>query len=96
MRCCAVLRWSLDSQLRALLNKHVLTVPLLCHVVLCVLGCLSCSPVRLCRSGIEEFLPLGPMNDLEQRNYDKMLNELADSIQKGIDFVQKRQQQQQR
>jgi hypothetical protein len=36
------------------------------------------------------------MNDLEQRNYDKMLNELADSIQKGIDFVQKRQQQQQR
>jgi hypothetical protein len=36
------------------------------------------------------------MNDLEQRNYDKMLTELAGSIQKGIDFVQKRQQQQQR
>ncbi len=51
--------------------------------------------MRLCRSGIEEFLPLGPMNDLEQRNYDKMLGELAASIQKGIDFVQKRQQQQQ-
>jgi malate dehydrogenase len=56
--------------------------------------CVLCSPVRLGRSGIEEFLPLGPMNDLEQRNYDKMLTELAGSIQKGIEFVQKRQQQQ--
>jgi malate dehydrogenase len=52
------------------------------------------SPVRLGRSGIEEFLPLGPMNDLEQKNYDKMLPELAGSVQKGIEFVQKRQQQQ--
>lgn len=61
-----------------------------------VFGCLLllCSPVRLGRSGIEEFLPLGPMNDLEQKNYDKMLPELAGSIQKGIEFVQKRQQQQ--
>lgn len=59
-----------------------------------MLCCLFFSPVRLGRSGIEEFLPLGPMNDLEQRNYDKMLGELAGSIQKGIDFVQKRQQQQ--
>jgi malate dehydrogenase len=48
------------------------------------------SPVRLGRSGIEEFLPLGALNDLEQRNYDTMLPELASSIQKGIDFVQSR------
>jgi hypothetical protein len=34
------------------------------------------------------------MNDLEQKNYDKMLPELASSIQKGVDFVHKRQQQQ--
>lgn len=57
--------------------------------------CHAGSPVRLGRSGVEEFLPLGPMNDLEQRNYDKMLTELAGSIQKGIGFVQKRQQRQQ-
>lgn len=34
------------------------------------------------------------MNDLEQRNYDKMLAELGGSIQKGVEFVQKHQQQQ--
>jgi hypothetical protein len=47
--------------------------------------------VRLGRAGIEEFLPLGAMNELEQRNYDTMLPELAGSIQKGVDFVHKRQ-----
>eukprot|EP00879_Flechtneria_rotunda_P030325 GHRR01032946.1.p1 GENE.GHRR01032946.1~~GHRR01032946.1.p1 ORF type:complete len:234 (+),score=81.46 GHRR01032946.1:579-1280(+) len=51
------------------------------------------SAVRLGRSGVEEFLPLGAMNDLEQRNYDTMLPELAASIKKGVDFVQKRGQQ---
>lgn len=51
------------------------------------------SPVRLGRSGVEEFLQLGPMNDLEQKNYDAMLGELADSIKKGIEFVQKRAEQ---
>lgn len=51
--------------------------------------------MRLGRSGVEEFLPLGPMNELEQRNYDTMLPELAGSIKKGVDFVQKRQAQQQ-
>lgn len=61
---------------------------------MCCCDVLCCSPIRLGRSGIDEFLPLGPMNDLEQRNYDKMLPELAGSIQKGIEFVQKRQQQQ--
>jgi malate/lactate dehydrogenase len=49
-----------------------------------------CSPVRLGRAGVEEFLPLGPMNELEQRNYDTMLPELAASIHKGIDFVARR------
>lgn len=55
----------------------------------CLSTC-SCSPIRLGRSGIEEFLPLGAMNDLEQRNYDTMLPELAGSIKKGIEFVQRR------
>jgi malate dehydrogenase len=48
------------------------------------------SQVRLGARGVEEFLPLGPMNALEQRNYDQMLGELADSIKKGLEFVQKR------
>lgn len=48
------------------------------------------SPVRLGRAGVEELLPLGPMNDLEQRNYDTMLPELAGSIRKGVEFAQKR------
>jgi malate dehydrogenase len=63
-------------------------------VAICLHTLLSCSPVRLGRSGVEEMLPLGPMNELEQRNYDTMLPELAGSIQKGVEFVQKRQQQQ--
>jgi malate/lactate dehydrogenase len=62
----------------------------------CCVLIVCCSPVRLGRSGVEEFLPLGPMNELEQRNYDTMLPELAGSIQKGVEFVQKRQQQQAR
>ena len=48
------------------------------------------SPVRLGRGGVEELLPIGAMNDLEQRNYDQMLPELAASIQKGAEFAQKR------
>ena len=48
------------------------------------------SPVRLGARGVEEFLPLGPMNALEQRNYDEMLGELAGSIRKGLEFVEKR------
>lgn len=68
--------------------------PLIVCLLCLVMPCDCCSPVRLGRSGIEEFLPLGPMNDLEQKNYDKMLTELASSIQKGVEFVQKRQQQQ--
>lgn len=57
--------------------------------------CFACSPVRLGRSGVEEFMPLGAMNELEQRNYDAMLPELAGSIRKGVEFAQKRAQQQQ-
>ncbi len=47
--------------------------------------------MRLGRGGVEEFLPLGPMNELEQKNYDTMMGELAGSIRKGIEFVQKKQ-----
>jgi len=46
--------------------------------------------VRLGPAGIEEYLPLGPLSELEQRNYDAMMGELADSIKKGLDFVAKR------
>lgn len=48
------------------------------------------APVRLGRGGVEEHLPLGPMNEIEQRNYDKMLPELAASIAKGVEFAQRR------
>lgn len=48
------------------------------------------SPLRLARGGVAEFLPIGPMNELEQRNYDAMLPELAGSIRKGVEFAQKR------
>ena len=48
------------------------------------------SQVRLGARGVEEFLPMGPMNALEQRNYDQMLGELADSIKKGLEFLHKR------
>lgn len=48
------------------------------------------SPLRLGRAGVEEFLPLGPLGDLEQRNYDSMLKELGGSIQKGVEFAAKR------
>jgi malate dehydrogenase len=46
--------------------------------------------VRIGRSGVEEILPVGPMNQLEQRNHDQMMTELAGSIQKGLDFVASR------
>lgn len=46
--------------------------------------------MRLGLAGVEEFLPLGPMNALEQRNYDAMMGELATSIKKGLDFVASR------
>jgi malate dehydrogenase len=48
------------------------------------------SRARLGRGGLEEALPLGPMSELEQRNYDRMLPELAGSIRKGVEFAQRR------
>lgn len=45
------------------------------------------SPVRLGRKGVEEFLPLGPLSEEEQRGYDAMLPELSSSIQKGVEFA---------
>lgn len=47
------------------------------------------SRVRLGRSGIEEFLPLGPLSDTEREGIDAMKVELLDSIKKGYSFVHK-------
>lgn len=45
------------------------------------------SPVRLGREGLEEYLPLPQMNELEKENFVKMKEELKASIQKGLNFV---------
>lgn len=45
------------------------------------------SPVRIGRNGIEEFLPIGDMSGAEQDNFEGLKAELAQSIQKGVDFV---------
>lgn len=47
------------------------------------------SPVKLGKSGIEGFLPLGKMSEAEKENFEKLKGELQASIQKGIDFVTK-------
>lgn len=47
------------------------------------------SPVKIGKSGIEEFLPLGDMSEAEKQNFEKLKPELSASIQKGIDFVTK-------
>ncbi|XP_020095844.1 malate dehydrogenase, glyoxysomal-like isoform X1 [Ananas comosus] len=47
------------------------------------------SKVRLGRAGIEEMLPLGPLNQFERAGLEKAKKELAESIQKGISFVKK-------
>nr|CAD1819552.1 unnamed protein product [Ananas comosus var. bracteatus] len=46
------------------------------------------SKVRLGRAGIEEMLPLGPLNQFESW-LEKAKKELAESIQKGISFAKK-------
>jgi malate dehydrogenase len=43
--------------------------------------------VRLGRSGVEEFLPLGPMNALEKDNLAALKAELLASIHKGVEFA---------
>lgn len=47
------------------------------------------SKVRLGRSGVEEVLPLGPLNEYERVGLEKAKKELAASIDKGISFVGK-------
>jgi malate dehydrogenase len=47
------------------------------------------SPVRLGKKGVEEFLPLGPLTEAEQKGYDAMLGELQGSIDKGVAFAAK-------
>lgn len=45
------------------------------------------SKVRLGRGGVEEILPLGPLNEFERSGLDKAKKELAESIQKGVSFI---------
>ncbi|KAG2622384.1 hypothetical protein PVAP13_3NG266700 [Panicum virgatum] len=47
------------------------------------------SKVRLGRSGVEEILPLGPLNEFERAGLEKAKKELAQSIQKGVSFINK-------
>ncbi|KAM0925078.1 hypothetical protein ACQ4PT_004433 [Festuca glaucescens] len=47
------------------------------------------SKVRLGRSGVEEILPLGPLNEFERAGLEKAKKELSESIQKGVSFVNK-------
>ncbi|KAI9090919.1 hypothetical protein K1719_028404 [Acacia pycnantha] len=43
--------------------------------------------VRLGRAGAEEVYQLGPLNEYERMGLEKAKKELAESIQKGIDFI---------
>ncbi|KAK9110916.1 hypothetical protein Scep_018435 [Stephania cephalantha] len=45
--------------------------------------------VRLGRIGAEEIFPLGPLNEFERIGLEKAKKELAESIQKGINFIRK-------
>ncbi|MED6169511.1 Malate dehydrogenase 2, peroxisomal [Stylosanthes scabra] len=45
--------------------------------------------VRLGRSGAEEVFQLGPLNEYERIGLEKAKQELAGSIQKGVDFIRK-------
>ncbi|KAI9089254.1 hypothetical protein K1719_029533 [Acacia pycnantha] len=47
------------------------------------------SKVRLGRGGIEEILPLGPLNEYEREGLEKAKKELGASIEKGISFIRK-------
>lgn len=48
----------------------------------------SC-PVRLGKEGVEEVLPLGNLNALEEANLTDLKESLAAQIQKGIEFASK-------
>ncbi|KAH0895574.1 hypothetical protein HID58_045142, partial [Brassica napus] len=45
--------------------------------------------VRLGRTGAEEVFQLGPLNEYERVGLEKAKEELAGSIQKGVDFIRK-------
>lgn len=45
------------------------------------------SPVKLGQHGIEEFVPMPRMSEMESEAFNEMIPELQKSIQKGIDFV---------
>ncbi|KAI6695023.1 hypothetical protein NL676_022733 [Syzygium grande] len=47
------------------------------------------SKVRLGRTGAEEVLQIGPLNEYERAGFEKAKKELAKSIQKGISFIKK-------
>ncbi|XP_052139310.1 malate dehydrogenase, glyoxysomal [Oryza glaberrima] len=47
------------------------------------------SKLRLGRCGIEEILSLGPLNEFERAGLEKAKKELAESIQKGVAFINK-------
>ncbi|PAN22039.1 hypothetical protein GQ55_3G482000 [Panicum hallii var. hallii] len=47
------------------------------------------SKVRLGRSGVEEILPLGLLNEFERAGLENAKKELAQSIQKGVSFINK-------
>lgn len=47
------------------------------------------SRLLLGTQGVEEFVPLGPMNNLEAANLQAMKEELHSSIQKGVAFANK-------
>ncbi|KAL6642246.1 hypothetical protein ACP70R_020427 [Stipagrostis hirtigluma subsp. patula] len=48
------------------------------------------SKVRLGRCGIEEILPLGPLNEFERSGLEKAKKELAESIENGVSHQQVR------
>lgn len=45
------------------------------------------SPLKIGKTGIEEFLPLGALSDTEKAAMEKLKSELTSSIEKGIKFV---------
>ncbi|XP_065874490.1 malate dehydrogenase, glyoxysomal [Euphorbia lathyris] len=47
------------------------------------------SKVRLGRTGVDEILPIGPLNEYERVGLEKAKKELSDSIQKGVSFIRK-------
>jgi malate dehydrogenase len=48
------------------------------------------SRISLGKNGIEEYLPIGSMGEIEKNNYEMMQTELVDNITKGVEFVKNR------